>query len=392
VELVYHAVCLCLKKALGVIGDLEKKHLVSSLSIMFDSWTDLAKKNSFIALICHWFYDDETNWDLQSAVFDIIPFKGGHTAEQLALAIGYCLQDCPSLLLYCGVTDNAANVVKACNLILNDLWENPEEINLESLEFEETGFHCIDHSLDLVIHKSVELNEILHKDIQIVQEIVNGIRRSPQKHDILKNIQSVLGECPLELKVDVKTHWNSVTFMLERFLQVKDALIIFHWQGHLNDLNINFPDEDSFVWLSGCMEILSPLEAISRFLEGQKYSTICHIPFILDCIFKFLGSNHQELVVVKDFHQTLFQKSKKMFESLLTIVNESLLATALHPAYGHLDFISSNIHDSMWRKIENWAEVLFGNVAVEGEDLYNENILFGNSMGRIQETIRRLRH
>lgn len=107
------------------MGIISEKNHCSSFSITFDSWTDIGRKNSYVAVTCHWYCDGLFDWSLHSAVFDVIPFKRSHTAEQqLALQIGYHLQDCPNHLLYCGVTDNAANVTKACNLILNGFSEN----------------------------------------------------------------------------------------------------------------------------------------------------------------------------------------------------------------------------------------------------------------------------
>jgi hypothetical protein len=37
-------------------------------------------------------------------------------------------------------------------------------------------------------------------------------------------------------------------------------------------------------------------------------------------------------------------------------VNLSLVAAALDPRYGHLDFISRELRDSVWIQVQNWAE------------------------------------
>jgi hypothetical protein len=58
-------------------------------------------------------------------------------------------------LLYSGTTDNAANVVLAMNRLLNSSWNDDDD----DVNFEEGGFHCQDHSLDLAIRHAFEQSE-----------------------------------------------------------------------------------------------------------------------------------------------------------------------------------------------------------------------------------------
>lgn len=147
---------------------------VTSFSITFDSWSDAGRKNNFVAVTRHWIPND--SWESQSglnivwlifeffvnsflAVLDVIPFKGTHTAKRLALEIGSRLLDMEDTLLYCGTTDNAANVVNAMECLLNDRWQegSEDEVSDEVSDDHESGFRCQDHTLDLAIQKAFSL-------------------------------------------------------------------------------------------------------------------------------------------------------------------------------------------------------------------------------------------
>jgi len=378
-ELTYRSVRLLMKKNMGFVKLSDGKKLFipsySSFSITFDGWTDIARKNSFIAITRHWFCDED--WKFHSGVFDVIPFQGSHTAVHLAREIAFRLQD-TSALLYCGIVDNGANMVKACKLLLNNQWDQVlEDGDLEE-DFEEIGFRCQDHTMDLFIRESVEEIPEVGKDISCIRKIVVAIKSSTQLQEKLHDISRTLQIPSLSPILDVRTRWNSVYFMLERFSVQESALAVLFHQGHFDNMDdMEFPSSESLQRIPRYIFYLKPFEAASRFFEGQKYVTIAHVPFILSELQKVLLLELQEFPIVESFRSCLQKNFWKRFSYIFESVNESLLAAALHPCYGHLSFLSDSLKDMVWRKLQDWAFVLLGEE--NSGNISEEDTLFGQS-------------
>lgn len=83
-ELVFRAVRIALKKKMYFYHEktMEYQSCCSSFSITMDAWTDIGCNNSYLALTRHWIPDHE--WNLYSAVLDVIPFSQRHTSENIA--------------------------------------------------------------------------------------------------------------------------------------------------------------------------------------------------------------------------------------------------------------------------------------------------------------------
>ena len=392
-ECTYRAVRLHLKKKTGTF-EVEKEghrktflHKYSSYSITFDGWTDPGKKNTYVAVTRHWFMDD--SWELCQGVFDVIPMCGSHTGKRLAAEIGLRLMDVSSLL-YCGITDNGANMVLACNLLLRRLREEKEEEEdeEEDIAFEDTGFRCQDHTLDLCINESVNTVYEVMQDILSVRRIMKAIKASPLLREILSGVLRVLGLRSLSPILDVRTRWNSTFYMLERFSILEPALAVMCHQGHFDHLDGTFfPDQEALLRIPRYIFYLRPFEASSRFLEGGKYVTIAHVPVILKGLEGFLSQERQEFPLVDTFRSVLLENLRRRFSYIFDTVNEALLAAALHPSYGHLDFLSSEQRDSVWGKVKEWASELYSEAQPEGE----EDRLFHYAGDRLL-VLDRLRH
>jgi len=391
-ESTYRAVRLLYRKKMGSFSTEGGKKVFipgySSFAITFDGWTDEGKKNAFVAVTRHWFLDD--SWELHSAVLDVIPLKGSHTGRRLALEIGIRLLDTSSLL-YCGVTDNGANMILACNLLLNNLWnqeEEEEEEREEVEEFEEKGFKCQDHTLDLCINESIDSVPEVSRDVYVVRKIMTCLRGSPLIRQQLEEILLLLGLPLLSPVLDVRTRWNSTFYMLERFSVLEPGLAVLCHLGafdHLEDME--FPSQESMARIPRYIFYLRPFEAVSRFLEGDQYTTIAHVPFLLRELELFLSQGGQEFPVVFSFRLLFLENFRRRFSPIFSQVNESLLAAALHPCYGHLEFISPSLQDQVWRKIKEWGAILYEEIHPEGE----EDLLFPVISGR-DNVLDRLRY
>jgi hypothetical protein len=133
---------------------------ITSFCITFDGWTDFGRKNTYVSLTRHWIPDD--SWLLTCVVMDVIPFTGiRHTGQNMMREIAVRLRDMSQCILYNGTVDNAANVVKALDLVLKTL--SPVHIDPEK-----EGFTCQDHTLDLSVRGGFYAVPTAVEDVELI--------------------------------------------------------------------------------------------------------------------------------------------------------------------------------------------------------------------------------
>ena len=130
-----------------------------------------------------------------------------------------------------------------------------------------------------------------------------------------------------------------------------------HGEGHFDDLI--FPSIQCIERIEKYVLLLSPLEKVSRFLEGEKYNTISHVPALLHFIFTVLETPQQELPILVTLRQHLATQVRNRFGNILTEVNPALLAAAVHPVHGHLSFIPPNLQGQVWEKVKEWCNAVY---------------------------------
>lgn len=123
--------------------------------------------------------------------------------------------------------------------------------------------------------------------------------------------------------------------------------------------DLPFPDSNAIERVGKYVLLLSPIEKISRFFEGQKYQTIAHVPQILKIMMTELSCVHQELQIVATLRQHLADEINSRFGNILTTVNAALLAAAVHPVHGHLSFISEELRNCVWEKLKEWSDTVY---------------------------------
>lgn len=141
----------------------------------------------------------------------------------------------------------------------NDDWESADDS-------EDDGFDVCSE-VDVTNEFSLgSLNSIIQK----VRCIVKLIRRSPVKNDLLQRFaKEDLGK-ELCLVLDVKTRWNSLIAMLERFLEMKEPL-----RKALTCLGLDIPlTNDDFQKLHEISTALKPLELVGKTLSGQSCTLV----------------------------------------------------------------------------------------------------------------------
>lgn len=122
---------------------------------------------------------------------------------------------------------------------------------------------CFAHTLNIVVQNALDDTQDVALVIdKVKKKIVTFFKQSVSASDELRKISN------FKLKQSVSTRWNSVYFMLDRFITCSDFIA---------SIIVKFPKDPSM--LSGSdlfsakeiMHLLKPFEAVTKELCGQNY-------------------------------------------------------------------------------------------------------------------------
>jgi hypothetical protein len=166
------------------------------------------------------------------------------------------------------VSDNAANIVKACV----DTFGKNRHIN------------CCAHTLNLVPDKVFKERDEISFLLEKMRRIVKWFKHSVVGSDELRKLQRdrgiAEGSC-LKLIHDVSTRWNSTFYMVDRFIALsKDVSQILLSNSSSPQMLTALDMEIA----KGLVELLKPLELVTRELSAEKFVTISKIIPIIHCM------------------------------------------------------------------------------------------------------------
>ncbi|KOB74120.1 Uncharacterized protein OBRU01_02555 [Operophtera brumata] len=224
---------------------------ITSLSLTTDLWTS-ASQESYIAVMAH--YIDE-EYRCRKILLECAPLPGSHTATNIAAEISRLMNDLSlekkQILII--TTDNARNM------------ENAVKIHLGLKHF-----GCFAHTLNLVVENALEVEEV-KTTIDTVKCIVSYYKRSTTAMEKLLRYQIQTGVAqPKRLLQSVPTRWNSVFFMLQRFLELEDAL---RSTSGLLEREIPMPSVEQWKICKDLCSILNPLQEVTQQMSGEDYVT-----------------------------------------------------------------------------------------------------------------------
>ena len=156
------------------------------------------------------------------------------------------------------ITDNASNMTKTMR-----------DASLPQ-------FGCFAHSLQLAINDGLLSQRAVIDAIAVCKSIVRHFHRSSIASHNLKRIQQSLDIPQHKLKQDITTRWNSTFYMLKSIQEQKMALAAYAAENSsIQQLSSNQLD-----LLRKCIEILSPVEEITRSISADLASISVIIPYV----------------------------------------------------------------------------------------------------------------
>jgi len=288
------------------------------VTITFDAWTETMNEKSFLGVTVHYLKDVS----LKSHCLAVAELKERHTAQYLSDIIQKILSDwqIDNSKIVTVVTDNGANVVAAVSKTFGKSRHTP----------------CFAHTINLVATHTVGQQNI-KPIISKVREIVKWVKNSVINSDQLRKKQAEAGVPEGKFKkliLDVATRWNSVFFMIRRFLE----MVSFLSPILLNDITApSMPTAIEMNILRQLLELLQPLEFVTKESSGENYITISKVIPMISCLLKQLAQIQPKFDVLSDIKDVLHAEIVRRF-GLIEQVKPIAIATILDPRFKNLHF------------------------------------------------------
>lgn len=151
------------------------------------------------------------------------------------------------------VSDNASNIVSA---VKNQLkWHH---------------FGCFAHTLNLIVQDAMK-SDTISKLLEKAKRIVVSLKDRPLQMKKLISFQINAGKkVPLKLIQEVHTRWNSTLYMVQRFVELHDAV---KTSVALVDNDVPTLSAEEWQICREMTEVLLPIEDVTKKLSGEQYPT-----------------------------------------------------------------------------------------------------------------------
>lgn len=335
-------------------------------SVITDAWTSAAMEK-YVALNVSFI---DRQYDLKTLTLAVIPLNVAHTWVAVTKAIAVRLQNAlpADSTLVATVTDNGANFVKVAKALHTNLdtaaiesevgdidsWDEPVDDGEEVT----ASWRCVAHKAQLAVNDMLrELEGNLPALLEKAREMTRFIRSSPERRAALIEAQRKLKSARLAPTLDVPTRWLSLYYLLERFVENYRAYAVMGLQHALDDLppeSLVTPEEVRK--LKALTEALEPVADFVRLAEGEKYLTPALVPVYFKRCHDELARREPGFTTdLRTFRSRLRLHLNMRLGHLVETVNLALAAAALHPAYGHLQFVERELRDEVWDELAQWV-------------------------------------
>ena len=216
-------------------------------TITTDLWTSRATMGH-MTITCH--LVDE-GWQMRSFVLETSHIDEAHTIVNLAAALKMVTEKWNiTKKVHCAITDAASNITGA---IRSNRWNS---------------LVCFAHRLNLVVTCAINDVEELQAIVDGIKRIVTYFHKSSKATDKLTAIQDRLGLPNHRLIQHVDSRWNSVFYMMERYLLQQEAVRTTLCM--LDKASLVLPAEQNCS-IEAVLEILKPFEAVTTEVSAEKY-------------------------------------------------------------------------------------------------------------------------
>lgn len=292
---------------------------VDNFCLTTDIWTETMTNTGYLGLTVHFLQQIE----LQSMTIGVFELEESHTGDYIAQQLtGILISwniDVDKVMAF--VTDSGSNMVKA----IRDTFGANKHIP------------CFAHLLNRIAEDAVKKTSGLGDKIDHVRNIVKYIKKRQDMTLQLKRkqMENKIPEAKtLKVTLDVKTRWNSLYYMLQRFIDLAPYIsdILFS--------KIDAPTMLSAVELiiiKDILQVMRPLEAMTREACAEQYVTISKVVPMVSCAIDQYNEFKITSTIASDLKLNITLEMEKRF-GLLEYNSLLAVSTLLDPRFKNLHF------------------------------------------------------
>ena len=331
--------CKAIPELYEQIKNYIQKELAEEKDTFFSFTTDIWSRDcggdSFISWTAHYIKAD--NFEQSDRLLHCAPFPGSHTGAAISEMITEMLENwsLEKPRVHLVLRDNAANMIAGCR-----------EANVSSAS-------CAIHSLQLVVKDGQLSQKSVTDTLARARKVVGHFKHSSLGNERLAAIQKQLDLPQRKLIQDEPTTWDSTYQLLERLVEQKRAIILYHTDF---GLPVTFRDND---WrlAEKMVTLLEPFQRLTKEFS-KKESTLSEvIPFVSMLKMELSTLSEQDRGVKTSkggLLQSLNNRFKDIYENY-----DYLLATACDPRFT-LDFFDDQTAESVSNRLVVEMEKLEG--------------------------------
>lgn len=336
---------------------------VMSITITTDCWTS-RNTDGVMAVTGHFI---NSKFEVKSVLLECVGYEGGHGSTNLADNLRKVISNWniseQSILL--GISDNAANIKKA--IATNLKWRH---------------FGCYAHTLNLIVGDALKL--IQEGTLNKVSKVVTHFRQSANAKSKLDNVQRQQGKEPKKLKKDVVTRWNSTYLMLERFVELEEA--IRTTLALIDAVSLPVIPTEEWMFMRELIIILKPFYDITELMSAEKYVTLSLVIIITNGLQsvcnEMLSSNQFSHDISKNFIVQLIEGITSRLGDLESS-NTLIVSTFLDPRFKNVGFNKPGTFDKA-------KQLVIGLVAqhIRGKSTTNEEVTDEEQTANTSRTVK----
>ena len=223
------------------------------------------------------------------------------------------------------------------------------DVAIASLGYADT--RCFGHTLQLAIKDGLSHPEI-QACIEAGRDVVSHFNHSPKSTGALKNLST----SPKALQQDVSTRWNSTYIMMNSLIPNRARIYTV-----LHNKEFTKPDtarkleisNEHWILMEKLCEVLKPFDVATSQLSGELYPTLGSVyPLIHGVLTNHLLLNEDDCPEILYFKEKVTASLKKRFMVGQEHKCDDILASALHPCYKKLKFLSKECRVFVQAKLE----------------------------------------
>lgn len=280
---------------------------VESITLTTDIWTDTINTKSYLGITVHFLSVCKLN--LESVVLGVLELDERHTSENIAKWLDSALQEwgIEKRQIFLVVTDNGANIKSAVSTCFG----------------KDKHLPCFAHTINLVVQNALDNTDNVATLINKVKHLVTFFKQCVSASDELHKV------CAFKLKQSVSTRWNSVYYMLDRFINCSDHVASIIVKFHKGPTMIT--GSELFI-AKEIVHLLKPFESATKELCAQKYITGSKIIPLMHCLIKKIESVEVNGVVASALKSNLSNNLQTRF-GRVEYVEILSIATILDPRF-----------------------------------------------------------